>query len=168
MKKLLFLSAMLVIFSTSNAIAQEKMKREKSEEMKAQRKKFFEKELQFSEAESKAFWPIFESHQEEMKQIKDRKNRVKLELMSDAEAEAHLNEHFEREEKILASRKKLVQSLKGKIGVRKIALLPQVERKFKKELLRYYRGKKGGERMGPSGGNRPRGSENRGGGKRRF
>ena len=163
MKKLLFLSAMTVLLSGTTLMAQEKMLRENAEEIQTQRKKFYERELQFSEAESKVFWPIFESHQAQMKQLKDKKNRPKLELMSDAEAEAFLDSHFEQEEQILAARKSLVQSLKGKFGIRKIALLSQTEHKFKKELLRHFKRERGQERQGGE-----RNREHRGGEKNRF
>jgi len=151
MKKLLFLFALGILFTSISAIAQEDLRAEKSAEIQAQRKIFYEKELQFTDAEAKAFWPIYEAHQEELKQFKNRKNRPKLELMSDAEAENFLDMQFQREEQILAARKKFVQNLKGKIAVRKIASLPQTERKFKKGLLRYYKGNRGQGRSGMKG-----------------
>ncbi len=158
MKKLLFLSAMIIFFSSTSMVAQENMKRENAEKIQEKRKQFYERELQFSEAESKVFWPIFEKHQEKMEQFNNKRNRPKLELMSDAQIESHLDDHWESEEQKLATRKELVQSLRGKIGVRKIAALPQTERKFKKELLRHVRGERSGDGQGRRG---PRNGENK-------
>ena len=146
-KKLLVLPLLMIVFAFGVfAQGRKEMRDENNPEVQKMRKEYFNEALQFTDAEAEAFWPIFTKHKEEMKALQQLQNRPRLELMSDAEAEQYLTDHFVKEEKLLALRKQFVNDLRGKIGVRKIALIAQTERKFKRELFAKIRAKRGEER----------------------
>lgn len=104
------------------------------------RKEFFETELQLTPAEADNFWPLFDKMKEEQK-VLDQEYKVdtKLELLSDADVEAYIMKRFELEEKQIDLKRKYFTLYKEAIPIRKIALLPKVEMRFKKELLRRIR-----------------------------
>jgi len=115
---------------------------ERKAEMKELKTKFFNEELQLTDAEQKVFWPLYEKFNQERKDKRDQGARPKLELMSDAEVEKHIDNMFAREEQRLAEKKELYAGLKGKIGIRKIAHIREVERKFKRTLVRKIKEKR--------------------------
>lgn len=111
-----------------------------SEKVAELRKEFFETELQLTPEEADNFWPLFDKMKEEQKALDEAyKADTKLELLSDADVEAHIMKRFELEEKQVDLKRKYFKLYKEAIPIRKIALLPKVEMRFKKELLRRIR-----------------------------
>jgi hypothetical protein len=55
--------------------------------------------------------------------------------MSDAEAEKFLNSQLDMEQALLNLRKDYLQRMKKVLPVRKVAMLPRLEREFREELL---------------------------------
>lgn len=141
MSRLFFLSA-LFLFSGTFAFAQfEEADTERIQEMRVA---FFNDELQFSSAESKAFWPIYNEFRQDQRKLKrSYKGDRRMELMSDAEAERFLEQHLELEEKQLALKRQYIDRLKNVISVRKIAMINRTERKFKQSLLNKIQNRRG-------------------------
>ncbi len=108
------------------------------------RKEFYNKELQFTPAEEKAFWPIYQKYQkEEDKLRKEYRPNAKLDLMSDAEAEAHIKRSFEYDQKKNDLKKTYFDKFSEVLPVRKVALIGATERKFKKLILKQVKARKG-------------------------
>lgn len=143
-----------------------KAQREKRQEkMKAMKKAFIKIELELTESEEQAFWPVYDKY--EAKRMEQRKEHRALrkkykgktpEEMTDAEAEEILSKEIKFKEQKLALEKAYNDELKKVIPVRKVLMLHRAERKFKKQLLERMkkgRGPNGGR--GPSGPGGPRG-----------
>jgi len=137
MKKLvliLFLSMSFVagIFAQNNF--------EDNPRIKELRKTFYTKELQLTDTESKAFWPLYKQMNKEQKLLrKQYKVNAKVELMPDDEAEKHLENMFIYEQKKTDLKKKYFDKFTEVLPVRKVAKIESTERKFKKEVLKRVR-----------------------------
>ena len=130
MKKILF--AVLLFL----AVGQLGFAQDDTERIQQMRVEFFNRELQFTEAEAEAFWPIYRQFRIDQQNLEDTyRTKRRLELMSDAEAERYIEEHLELEEKKLALKRSYIGKLKQVISVRKIAMINRTERKFKQALL---------------------------------
>ena len=71
--------------------------------------------------------------------------KAKIEDMSDAEIEKWLNDRMKTEEKKIALHRTYIQKFKTVISIRQIALLQRAEKRFKRELLRRVRERKGSQ-----------------------
>lgn len=101
---------------------------------------FFTEKLQLTPEESQNFWPLYNEYQDKEKGIrKTYQNETSLELMSDAEAEKLIENHFILEEKLLELKKEYYGKLRKVLPVRKLALLSRIERQFKERLLEEWR-----------------------------
>ena len=59
----------------------------------------------------------------------------KVALMSDAEVDGFLTEHLEKEQKMLDLKKDFFRKIKEVLPVRKVAMIPSVEQRFRKEIF---------------------------------
>ncbi len=139
MKNLFALIGTLLFISTGSLLAQGPDFENKRKEGKELRKKHYEQSLQLTEAESNVFWPIFEKHEESLRTFKNKNKKPRLELMSDAEAESYIDNYFDHELELIKIKKQLFVDLKGKLPARKIAMIPSVEKNFRRELLNRYK-----------------------------
>lgn len=112
--------------------------------------------LQLTPEEAKAFWPVYNKMEAEMKELRKKYKMSEEEgdpqEMTDAEAEKKLNELLGFKEAQLNLAKKYQSELKKVIPARKVLLLYRAEEDFKRELLRRIREKRqngGGMRSGP-------------------
>lgn len=155
--KQIFLITSILFFALASFAQQGRPEAKDKEAIKQAMEQFLNEELQFTEAEQTAFWPRYRKYREQTKALRKGKSKPKLELMSDAEAEAFIDNHFVLEEKKLSLRKSLYQDLKGKVNLRKLAALPRAEQDFKRQLLRRHRGERGeharegSKQRGPNG-----------------
>lgn len=112
------------------------------------REEFFNRELQLSPQEAKAFWPLYNDFRSKERELKAKlRDGRRLELMTDAEAERYLEEYLDVEEQQLALKREYFGKFKQVINIRKIAMLNRTERQFKKSLLNKLqerRGRRGG------------------------
>jgi len=107
------------------------------ERVEAMRSAYITDYLQLSTEEAQIFWPIYNEYKASEKTIRQ-EYRVKgdIRMMTDQEAEQVVLRSFEREEKLLDLRKEYYQRLQQAVPIRKIALLPEAERKFKEKILK--------------------------------
>ncbi|HEY1046448.1 MAG TPA: hypothetical protein VGF79_08410 [Bacteroidia bacterium] len=117
-----------------------KAKREKIEEL---RKKFYNEKLSLSETEQKGFWPLFTEYKQKEKALRD-SFRAKYKpndvvFMDDKQAEEFLNATIKLNEDQNNLFKEYVTKFKKVISVKKVAMLPMIEREFKKQILKQAR-----------------------------
>ncbi|MCC6818738.1 MAG: hypothetical protein IT245_07600 [Bacteroidia bacterium] len=111
-------------------------KKEKIEEL---RKKFFNEKLSLTETEQKAFWPLYDEYKKKEKALRDSfKSKYKpndVVFMDDKQAEAFLNATIKLKEDQTSLYKEYIEKFKKVISVKKVAMLPMLEREFKKEVM---------------------------------
>ncbi len=135
MKKLLLILFVSISF-IAGAVAQQGF--ESNPKVKDLRKKFFNKELLFTDAEDKAFWPIFNKYQGEIKSLtKQYKSRKYPE--TDKGAEDKIKDSLEFDDKKSALKKKYLDQFSKVLPVKKVAKIEPTERKFKREVLKQVR-----------------------------
>ena len=119
--------------------------KETRERIEAQRIGFITQKLNLSSEEATKFWPIYNDYKNSLKEMKDDFERPDLMSITDDEASAIIDRHFQQEQKRMDLQKNLVAQLRKVISPRKIILLQASEREFNRELLR----KAGGFGPGP-------------------
>ena len=133
MKIRLVITMLAMLFTLSSIFAQGDLEKRIQEE----RVKFFNQELQLSEAEAAAFWPLFDQYRADEKALEAKyRTNKKLALLSDEEVEQHIFQMLELEEQKLALKKDYIEKLRGKLPIRKIAMLKNTELKFKRRILK--------------------------------
>lgn len=107
------------------------------------RKNFYNDKLALTEEEKKKFWPIFDEYKAKekvlLKDFRAKYGKNDVYFMDDAKAEQYLKDALELKEKQLSLYKEYVEKFKTALPIKKVALLPMVEKEFKKELLRKAR-----------------------------
>jgi hypothetical protein len=110
--------------------------------LKADKKLLVAQTVGLTDAEGKAFWPIYESCQSELDGI-NKRLKTGIEgyakdynagTMTDAKASALVTEMFGIDEALLASRKSCAAKLNGVIPATKIARYVQIENKIRAQL----------------------------------
>lgn len=130
-----FIGLMLSMFLlTSIGIAQKDKIQEK---IKARRVGFITEKLQLTSEEAQLFWPVFNEFERKRRGInKTYRGKTNFNLMSDEEVVIHLNRQIEKEEKVLMLKKEYLGKLKAVLPIRKVAMLPGVEKQFKEWMLK--------------------------------
>jgi hypothetical protein len=113
---------------------------ENNPKVQEMRKAFYNKELQFTDAEATAFWPLFNQYQKEEKQLKKQYGTgEKIALMDDEEAKKHIQRSFEFDKKKGALKEQYFEKFAEVLPIRKVAMIEATERKFKMNVLRKVR-----------------------------
>jgi len=141
MKIIKHLGFIILLLATTTTFAQPAQK--KKEKIKALKIGFLTEQLDLTPAESEKFWPIYNHFQAAKKSLMSRPLKSKVENMSDAELNQLLQDQLDRQEQVIALRRKLIQDLKPVLPLKKIVMLEFAEKKFKRELLSRMRKKKG-------------------------
>jgi ADP-dependent phosphofructokinase/glucokinase len=109
----------------------------REERIKAFRVAVFTEKLNLSAEEAQTFWPVYNEFIDRrdalMEQFKPAK---RLEDMSDAELEAQIARHFERQQKELDLEREMVAKLRKTLPLRKVARVPNAEREFREALFK--------------------------------
>ncbi len=148
---LALLMGCLAFFGTTALTAQDKKgKGDKKEKINELRKKYFNEKLALSDAEQKAFWPLYDEYKQKEKALRDSfKSKYKpndVIFMDDKKAEEFLNATIKLNDDQNSLFKEYILKFKKVLPVKKVAMLPMVEREFKKEIL-----SKAGEHKKPGG-----------------
>lgn len=112
---------------------------ENSEKIEAYRVAFFTQKLDLTEKESKAFWPVYNAYQKEIRTLRKSErqlSRSNYSEMTDKELEATMEKRFEIRQKQLDLEKQYYKKFKAVLPMKKVAKLPQIERAFRSELLK--------------------------------
>jgi hypothetical protein len=134
------------------------------EQLKKLRKDLFVQKLALTPTESDKFFPIYDEYQLKVKTIKkefrQKWNGRKPEELSEQEAQQYLNDALKMRSAELDLFKTYSEKLKTAIPVKKIVILPRVEKEVQRELISKAREMKGKGNAGPGPGGirrRPRG-----------
>lgn len=139
--KVLFAGLMMLTFLV-NAQDEHRIPKEKKERMEAMKVAFITKKLALTSEEAQNFWPIYNElqakRQELRKESKENHKALKEkgENASDKDVEEVFKKDIALKEKGIALEKEYFGKLKAVIPMKKIALLHQAEREFKREMLR--------------------------------
>lgn len=121
-----------------SALAQPVSKRDKID---ALRVTFINEKVNFTAAESQAFWPLYNEYNDKIDQARKsfRQQCVKnidFTTLSDKEAETYLNAELNLKQKEYELYKEYFEKFKKVLPVKKVALLRRAEEEFRKELIR--------------------------------
>lgn len=106
------------------------------EKVKARRIAFITEKLQLTPKEAQLFWPLFNDFQKKRATInKTYKNKANFNLLTDEELAIHVDGQLEKEEKMLTLKKEFIGELRAVLPIRKVAMLPRAEKKFKEWML---------------------------------
>lgn len=136
MKKLIFGLLFMTIGLTTIWGQPRGNRQEAREKVEAYRVEFFTKNLELTEAESEKFWTVYNDYEAKKKTIQKRnEGKRRVELMADDEVETYLTNHLENEQKLLDLKKDFFRQIKSVLPIRKVAMIPRVEKRFRKEIL---------------------------------
>lgn len=106
------------------------------ERIEAQRIAFITQKLQLTPDEAAKFWPIYNEHKDQLKDMRDDFERPDIANVSEDEARAIIERHLQQEEKRLEMKRTLFTRLRSVIGSKKVLMLQAAEKEFNRELLR--------------------------------
>lgn len=134
------IAAFGLLFSAT-LFAQQGERRELVEErLEAQHVAFITQKLQLTPEESAKFWPIYNEFREKEKALrKDARPDAPLNDLTDAEANALIEEHFEVEQEVLDLKRQYTEEMRSAIPPRKIVRLKPAEEAFKMQILQRLR-----------------------------
>lgn len=112
------------------------LKKESRDRIEAQRIAFITQKLSLTPDEATKFWPVYNEHKDELKEMRDDMERPDLINITDAEATVIMERHLEQEQKRIEMKKKLFTKLRTIIGPKKVLMLHAAEKEFNRELLR--------------------------------
>lgn len=141
--KTIILSICLVIGLT-NTQAQKakpsKNKADKEAKINELRKKFLTEKLALTEAEQKAFFPLLDEYKQKDKALRDSFRRKykpnEAPFMDDKKAEEMLAAMIKLRDDQNNLFKEYIVKFKKVLPIKKVIMLPEVEREFKKEVLK--------------------------------
>ena len=145
MKKLLYIALLCFSFM---AHSQDK---DRHERIKALKIPFLTEELGLTPAEAEKFWPIYNSYDKRMHDLRERERQLFKEKFSRSGSKNKLSE--DQAEKLIANyndiqKKKyelesaLIHDLTAKLPAAKMVFLPEVERNFGRKLWEEYKKRK--------------------------
>ena len=137
MKKIAGIICLLLIVVTFTFAQGNKEKNAIREKIKLRKIGFITERLSLSTAEAQAFWPLYNDYHAKVTAIKqaNRKPATPISNMTDAEVEQLIDARLEREANLLSMKRNYVNQLKTILPVKKIAKIPNIERKFKEWML---------------------------------
>lgn len=147
---LLGISLSLPIYGQANL--KERLQQKKAE-VEAQRVTFYNSFLNFTTEEANKFWPLFNEYTQKqkdarrnaLKSVKDFYNKT-AEQMTKEEANLIIKAEITLQQTLFDLEKEYIIKFQSVIPVQKVAKLKQAENKFKKEILKKARGRKGPRR----------------------
>jgi hypothetical protein len=112
-------------------------RQERLERMESLKIAYITKELNLTSEESQVFWPVYNKHNERLKEIRSSiKPKRKGEDMTEAEADRIIQQYVQSEYDKAKVHEEMINELKPIIGSKRVIKLFKVESKFKKEILK--------------------------------
>lgn len=136
----------LLIIPAFQSMGQDRPGEKMKDRVKAQRAAFITQQLNLTEAEAQNFWPIYNSYQAEMQQVRSAMDIKPEGDLTDKEAEDLMNKVLDAKAKELEVQRKYIQKFKSAIPPRKIARLFRSEREFKEKVMTNIRERRQGKR----------------------
>lgn len=141
MKKLLILTAVVLLSSLQFAKAQDELEPSKRERLEALKVAYLTEKLSLTPEEAQQFWPVYNELDSKLMEIrsKRRKNRLDTKAnhseMSDSELAAAVENELAFEQQELDLKKEYNERFKKILPIKKVAKLYAAEHGFRKELL---------------------------------
>jgi ribosomal protein L16 Arg81 hydroxylase len=110
-----------------------------NDQIRAQRAAYITQRLQLNSAEAAHFWQVFNEYEAAKEALKKSFRTEISRPTTEAEADQLIQRRFELEEALLRLSRKFYTDVKTKVPATKLALLPQAENEFKRDLLRQIR-----------------------------
>ncbi|MEM1328304.1 MAG: hypothetical protein AAGI23_20285 [Bacteroidota bacterium] len=125
------------IFITLFILVQFSATAQRQERIQAFRAEVFTEELQLTDTESSAFFPMYETYTEERRDLQQKHKQLQRQLLviSDEEASTKIEELFQLEEAEIDLKRRYFKQFLTVLPIRKVLRIPAAEREFKKELL---------------------------------
>ena len=147
-KKINILASLLFLAATLSLSSQEKQDWDKIKSLKIA---FITERLDLTPKEAQSFWPIYNEHQSKREGL-FREERFEigseiknLDALSDARAGELLARMQKLEEEKYNVEKSYIEKISKTISAKKTILLMRSEEDFKRQLIKQYRQKKGGQ-----------------------
>ena len=138
MKKIL--STIFIITIIIGTLAAQEEKDQIRERIQAKRIAFITDKLALTSKEAQDFWPLYNAFKKKEKSIRKETGKMgRIQELTDAEVEALIEKHLEKEERLLAAKRSFFKEVKQVLPIKKLAKLPRVERKFKELILKQAR-----------------------------
>ncbi|WP_242203656.1 sensor of ECF-type sigma factor [Aestuariivivens insulae] len=136
-----YILSLYILLFTAGAFAQPKR-----EEIKALKVSFITERLSLTEKEAQAFWPIYNTFEENTMLIKHKELRSirkeikqNLSTLSENDAKALLDRLTMAQDKLQKENKILISKLKSILPAQKILMLKIAEEDFKRKLFEQYK-----------------------------
>ena len=135
----------LALLLPNFAKAQEKKQQyqEKKKEINIKKIAFFTEKLELTEEEDQVFWPVYNDFQDKkencMRENRGKKAPVNYDELSDKELNDLADAEINKGTKMLELRKEYNEKFKKVLPIKKVVRLYEVEREFKKVLLKDLR-----------------------------
>lgn len=150
------LTAAIFLFTTSGTLMAQSQ--EQIDKFNEERKAYFTEELELTDAEGKAFWPLYDDfHNRKMKLVEDERNtwiyaHKNADNLSDKEILETLQKGYSLKEKQLELEREYYQEkFLDALPTKKVLKLGKVEWDFRRHLIHKLR-EEGKDRRGNSGG----------------
>ncbi len=139
--------ALIIAFGFSLSVHAQNKNSERDERIKSLKIAFITENLNLSPSESEKFWPVYNQFETAEDQLRSKYHPTKpVEEMTDAEALAFLDGRIKADEQLWKLNKKYISDLKDILSPKQIAALVNIEREFKKKMLRSIQeNRKGGK-----------------------
>lgn len=115
-----------------------------NDQIRARRGAYITERLQLTSQEAAHFWTLFNEFEEQKAAINANFRRSVTRPQSEAEAEELIQRSFQKEQDLLDLKKTYFQRLQEKVPARKIVMIPQAEREFRRDLLNQLRQRRRG------------------------
>ena len=118
-------------------------RREARDRVESRKIAYLSDKLDLTSAEAQVFWPLYNEYRQELKGLHEEKEKGDRAEMTDAEAQVHLDKMLTLQQSALDIKKKYQDKMVSTIGAKKTMMLWRHDRKFKEEIIREARKKRG-------------------------
>lgn len=135
--------ALLLLTTQTYTMAQRGDRASKRERLKALKTAFITEELQLTSEQAEQFWPIYNELEAELRTLRQKRHKKDFEGLNEAETEAWVREQLDMEAEQAAIKRRYLDRLVTVLDWKQIARLLRVEHRFKQEILRRMKERRG-------------------------
>lgn len=131
-----FLGLVLSMFLITSFGFSQGNKKQLQEKIEARKVAFLTNRLELTPDEAQQFWPVYNEYQAKRKAIKkEYRGKSNLSLLTDEEVSDYIDKQLKNEEQSFLLKKEYIIKLKKVLPIRKVAMLPRLENRFKEWML---------------------------------
>lgn len=137
----LLVKYMLIVLCLSAGFASVAQPVSKRDKIEALRVTFINQKVNFTPAESQAFWPLYNEYNDKLEALRHtfRQQYVKnidVTAFSDKEAEAYLSAELAMKQKEFELYKDYFEKFRKVLPIKKVAILRRAEEEFRREMIK--------------------------------